>query len=153
MSLKRMFLRRIDALFTAATPEEKNSSLITLRSFVETTFANLRPIALTWTMDSSDNDIQNAPDKVLSVVWQIEDLDELIVVRTFDTDRKMILKTKMLPGTDPKGKIESVREIMFTQGHTVTDAWEATSNDTQPDTAARPAPLILRARTDADTAQ
>lgn len=122
--ITRVLMRRIDALFNAQTAEEKNDPVIQLRSMAEVIGTYMRPRELSWERDAQDPDIQNATDRILNRVWQVEDLGELIVVRTFDGRRNLLMKNKVFITDDPYLRIEAVRDRLYAQDMPLKQAWD-----------------------------
>lgn len=155
MFLKRMFTRHIDALLNARTPEEKTDPVIKLRSLVETVLSELRLKELVWERDASDPDVTNAVDRILSKVWQVEDLDELIVLRVFNAKRELIMKAKLFAGDNAVARIEATREILYAEMTTLEAAYERTKDVGREDRKQADEdytkPLLLTKRVHVDT--
>lgn len=145
MSLKRLFLSKIDRLFGSNTEHEREEAHASLRRLVEKVLPELRPIDLRWDVDAKDPDVSNAIDKINGIVWQIEDLETLIVVRVFDANREMVLKQRLAPTKDLPILIEAVRQMIYTTGTTLDRAFEHYVLDSQRETEApAKAPVLDR---------
>lgn len=128
MFLKRIFMQNIERVLNGQTQDEKETYANKLRKIAETVFSELRLRDLKWDTDGLDPDVQNAVDRILGKVWQIEDLDELIVLRVFNGKRELIMKAKLFSGDDAKSRIEATRDLLYAEMTTLENAFERTSH-------------------------
>lgn len=152
MSFKSKLFKRIDDMQRETSDETSTAMLRSIRVLLEVALPKLSPNALVWEMDINDPDIHNASDNICGMVWQVEDLGEVNVLRVFDADRTMIFKEKLQDANNILDRVEHARVRIYHEGIDVTDALESYEAEDEDDevqvSSLRPFPPLERPNKD-----